>query len=329
MKYRHIVPLVALAVAAVLLPWAWKSPHWLGVLVLTSYYIVLTSSWNLMMGYAGLFSFAHTALAAIGGYASGLLAVKLGVPPPLGILLGGLSASLASLVLGLLSLRLRGFYLCLVTWAFAEIAVGVFRVQYELTGGTMGLVVPQLFPMEAGKMPFYYVGLGLVVAVLVFMVLLSRSRAGIYLRSIRDDEMASEALGVDTVLWKIICFTVCGFWAGLAGAFYGHYIGVVDPGMGSLSEMGLVILMVIIGGMGTIAGPVLGAILVMVLSELLRGSLAAMSMLIFALAMILVMRFAPGGLMAGLHRLVRTRPQSPPPRPLPGADTAGPSSTQP
>jgi branched-chain amino acid transport system permease protein len=81
------------------------------------------------------------------------------------------------------------------------------------------------------------------------------------------------------VLWKIVCFTVCGFWAGLAGAFCGHYIGVVDPGMGSLSEMGLVILMVIIGGMGTLSGPVIGAILVMVLSELLRGSFGGLPVL--------------------------------------------------
>jgi len=301
-------PLIGICtVIAALVPSVIQSPHWLHVLNITLYYILLTSSWNLMMGYTGLFSFAHTALAAVGGYGSGLLALKTGIHPALAMLVGGMAAALASLLLGVISLRLRGFYLCLVTWAFAEIAVGIFRVEYRITGGTMGLVVPSLFPPQMGKTPFYFVGLGLVIALLVFMILLSRSRAGIYLRSIRDDEMASEVLGVNTTAWKIFCFTVCGFWAGLAGAYYGHYIGVVDPGMGSLSEMGLVVLMVIIGGIGTVPGPVIGAILVMILSEVLRGSLAAMSMLIFAAVMALVMRFFPGGLMAALRRLSHSR----------------------
>ncbi|MGQ9600396.1 MAG: branched-chain amino acid ABC transporter permease [Anaerolineae bacterium] len=303
MTKQPFLNLAALGLILALVPLVVRSPHWVHVLNMTFYYILLTTSWNLMMGFTGLFSFAHTALAAVGGYASGLLAVKMGLPPALGILVGGLAAAVASLLLGVVSLRLRGFYLCLVTWAFAEIAVGVLRVEYKITGGTMGLVVPALFPASAGRVPFYYVGLALVLAILLFMVWLSRSRVGIYLRSIRDDELASEALGVDTVAWKVFCFTVCGLWAGLAGAYYGHYIGVVDPGMGSLSEMGLVILMVIIGGMGTLSGPVIGAILVMILSEYLRGSLAAMSMFFFAIVMILVMRFFPGGLMAGLSHL--------------------------
>ena len=302
-KLRPFYGIMALTVVAGVVPLVLDSPRWLNVLSIALYYVILATSWNLMMGYTGLFSFAHTALAAIGGYTSGLLAVKAGVPPALSLPISGVSAALASLVLGLVSLRLRGFYLCLVTWAFAEISVGVFRVEYKVTGGSMGLVVPPLFPTAAGKVPYYYLGLGLVVAALVFMVLLSRSRAGIYLRSIRDDELASEVMGVNTIGWKVFCFTVCGFWAGLAGGYYGHLIGVVDPGMGALSEMGLVILMVIIGGMGTLTGPVAGAFLIVVLSEALRGKLEAMSLLFFAIIMVLVMRFLPGGLMAGLGGL--------------------------
>ncbi len=303
MRISRFVWIAVLAVVAALVPLVVKSPHWLHVLDITLYYILLTSSWNLMMGYTGLFSFAHTALSAVGGYTSGLLALRAGIHPALAMLAGGLMAATASLVLGMVSLRLRGFYLCLVTWAFAEIATGILRAEYEITGGTMGLVVPGLFPTGVKRVAFYFVGLGLVIAFLVFMEYLSQSRVGIYLRSIRDDELASEAMGVNTTAWKVFCFTVCGFWAGIAGAYYGHYIGVVDPGMGSLNEMSLVILMVVIGGIGSIPGPVVGAVLVVILSDLLRGSLAAMSMLIFAIVMVIVMRFFPGGLTASLRHL--------------------------
>lgn len=311
-----------LGIVAVAVPFILRSPHWLQVLSLAFYYVVLTTSWNLMMGFTGLFSFAHTALAAIGGYTAALLVLRAGLPHAWAIPAAGIAAALASLLLGVISLRLRGFYLCLVTWGFAEIAIGIFRVEYRVTGGTMGLMVPGLFPSAWGKIPYYYLGLLLAALVIGFMVLLSRSRIGLYLRSIRDDELASEVLGVHTVLWKVFCFTVCGFWAGIGGAYYGYVVGVVDPNMGALSEMGKVILMVIIGGIGTLPGPVVGTFLVMVLSELLRGRLAAMSMLIFAVILIVVMRFLPGGVMAAVRPLLtlgrgnrtgRPKPEAPAP----------------
>ncbi len=308
------------AIVALGVPFVLRSPHWLQVLSLAFYYVVLTTSWNLMMGFTGLFSFAHTALAAIGAYTAALLVLRAGLPHVWAIAAAGIVTGVASLLLGAISLRLRGFYLCLVTWGFAEITIGIFRVEYRVTGGTMGLMVPSLFPSAWGKTPYYYLGLFLAALVLTFMVLLSRSRIGLYLRSIRDDELASEVLGVHTVLWKVFCFTVCGFWAGVGGAYYGYVVGVVDPNMGALSEMGKVILMVIIGGMGTIPGPVVGTFLVMVLSEFLRGRLAAMSMLIFAVVLIVVMRFLPGGIMAAVRPLfsfltrekrVRLKPEAP------------------
>lgn len=301
----RLILIAAVGGVAALLPLVVRSPRWIHVLGIVAYYILLASSWNLIMGYTGLFSFAHMAMAAIGGYASGLAAVRMGVHPWLGMPLGGLGAAVASMVLGTVSLRLRGFYLCLVTWAFAEISINVLRSEYEVTGGTMGLMVPRLFASEAGSTPYYLVGLGLVVAHVAFMVLVMNSRVGLYLRSLRDDALASEAMGVNTTFWKVFSFTVAGFWAGLAGAYYGHFIGVVDPGMGALTRMGLVILMVVVGGIGTISGPILGAAVVVILSEFLRGRLEAASMLIFATLMILVTRFSSGGLMAGLAMLLR------------------------
>ena len=278
-------------------PFLGFSPRWLHIGNTVFYYVMLSASWNLMMGFTGLFSFGHTALSAVGGYASALLVTHLGVPPIAGPFLGGLVAAFFSFVLGLICLRLRGFYLALVTWAFAEIIIGVVKVQYDLTGGTQGLRTVGLFWQGAGRIHYYYLGLILVFLITLSIHKLSKSDYGSYLRSIREDEMAAEVLGVNTVVWKILCFTYAGFWAGLAGAYYGHYIGVVDPSLGSLGEMSIVVLTVVVGGMGTVFGPVIGSFLVIVAGDLFRGKLAALSMVFFSLLMMLVVRFFRGGLM--------------------------------
>jgi len=175
-------------------------------------------------------------------------------------------------LLGLICLRLRGFYLALVTWAFAEIVIGIAKVQYDITGGTQGLRTVSLFWPGAGRIPYYYFGL-LLATILIFSIhRLSKIKIGFYLRAIREDESAAEVLGVNTVLWKISCFTYVGFWAGLAGAYYGHYIGVVDPSLGSLGEMSIVVLTVVVGGMGTALGPVIGSFLVIVAADLFGGN---------------------------------------------------------
>jgi branched-chain amino acid transport system permease protein len=278
-------------------PFLGFSPRWLHIGNTVFYYVMLSASWNLMMGFTGLFSFGHTALSAVGGYGSALLVTHLGVPPIAGLFLGGLVAAFFSFVLGMICLRLRGFYLALVTWAFAEIVIGVVKVQYDLTGGTQGLRTVGLFWQGAGRIPYYYLGLTLVFLITLSIHKLSKTDYGSYLRSIREDEEAAEVLGVNTVVWKILCFTYAGFWAGLGGAYYGHYIGVVDPSLGSLGEMSIVVLTVVVGGMGTVFGPVIGSFLVIVAADLFRGKLAALSMVFFSLLMILVVRFFRGGLM--------------------------------
>lgn len=278
-------------------PFLGFSPRWLHIGNTVFYYVMLSASWNLMMGFTGLFSFGHTALSAVGGYGSALLVTHLGVPPITGPFLGGLVAAFFSFVLGIICLRLRGFYLALVTWAFAEIVIGVVKVQYDLTGGTQGLRTVGLFWPGAGRIPYYYFGLILVFLITLSIHKLSKTDYGSYLRSIREDEEAAEVLGVNTVVWKILCFTYAGFWAGLGGAYYGHYIGVVDPSLGSLGEMSIVVLTVVVGGMGTVFGPVIGSFLVIVAADLFRGKLAALSMVFFSLLMMLVVRFFRGGLM--------------------------------
>jgi branched-chain amino acid transport system permease protein len=264
------------------------------------YYLMLALSWNLIMGYTGIFSFGHMGFALVGGYSSALLVLKLNVSPFLGLVVGGIAAALVSLILGAVTLRLRGFYLTLVTWAFAEILITVLTVEHEITGGTMGLSV-RGFIKGGGMISNYYIGLVLCVLLGLFMIWIVHSRVGIYLKSIRDDEGVSEVLGVNTVFWKLFAFTATGFWAGVAGAFYTHFFGVIDPSAGSLTVLSMVFLMVIIGGIGTLIGPVIGTVFVMFLSEFLSGKLAEMSVLIFAALMIITMIFFRDG-MVGAFR---------------------------
>jgi len=290
---------VVVSVIVLVFPFVVKSPRWLTTVNLMFYYIMLAASWNLIMGYTGLFSFAHVAFAGIGGYGASLLSINLNIPPVLGIIIGGGAAGFLGLLLGMLCLRLRGFYLCLVTWAFAVIIETLACTEYKYTGGTGGLVVPTLFRSTSG-VPYYYVGLVMTVIMLYSTSKLINSRIGLYLRSIREDENATEVMGIDTVKWKVFSFVVSSFWAGIAGGFYAHYLGLIDPSIVGLDEMGKVIMMVVIGGIGTLVGPLVGAVFVTFISEFIRGTVAVFGMLVFSVIIILTMRFARGGLMGAV-----------------------------
>lgn len=271
------------------------------IAVVSLYYVVLASSWNLLAGYTGLFSLAHHAFAALGGYTSGLLVVRAGAPIPAGIVAGAALAAVVGYGLGALTLRMRAIYLALATWAFAESLRLVIAAEYEFTRGDLGLRVPHLLGTSNPRV-HYYVFLALAVLTVVALRWLLRSRVGYRLRAIRDDVEAAETSGIDTVRWKKFAFAVSSAMAGMAGAFYGHYIGLLSPVSIKFTEMALIIIMVIIGGLRTLAGPVIGAVFLEGLSETLRLS-GEIRMVLFALLVIVLMRLYPAGL-AGLAHAV-------------------------
>lgn len=303
MKRNEILIALAILLVGLILPGFITSPVWITVLNIFFYYAVVSMSWNIVFGFAGLFSFGHMAFAAIGGYISALLAIHLELSPFLGMLFGGLLCALLGFLLGGVVLRVRGFYLCLVTWAFAEITNVVIKTEHRVTGGTGGLLTPSLFTGPGADRYSYFFGLGLLLLVFIFSALLFHSRKGLFLFAIRDDLDAAENMGVNTRLWKAVTFSIGGFWAGIAGAYYAHFFNLIDPTIGGLDEMGKICLMVIVGGIGTLYGPLLGAFFVVISSEIIRGSLAEMSLLIFSIVMILTMRFASGGFMEIFRRL--------------------------
>ncbi len=302
--------LVILALVA-LLPAFVTNDYWRGVLIVSMYFAMLAGAWNLLAGYTGQFSLAPATFGMIGAYATGLLAYHWGAPPALGIPAAILVSGLIGLVLGCVVLRLRGPYLALTTLSFAEIMRLVIGNSISITRGDLGLNVPGIFQ---DRLAYYYAFLAVLLAAQLGLFLLLRSRAGLYLQSIRDDETAAASRGVKVVLWKTLAFALSAAISGLAGALYAHFAQLISPELGLISQTGIIISMVVIGGMGTLVGPIGAAFLVYVASEFLRG-FGGYQLIVFALLVIVFGRFFREGLW-GLIRRARTRAlPAPAPRP--------------
>lgn len=296
----------ALAVLALmaLVPAFVTNAYWLGVLVVSMYFAILAGAWNLLAGYAGQFSLAPAAFAMIGAYVTGMLGTYFGVPPLFGILAAILVAGAIGLALGRVVLRLKGPYLALTTLSFAEIMRLVASNSINITRGDLGLSVPGLFNSRIG---WYYLFLGVLAALLVLLYLLLRSKAGLFLQAIRDDEVAAARSGVDVVFWKTAAFALSSAACGFAGALYAHFAELVTPELGLIGQTGLVVSMTVIGGMGTLTGPLIGAFLVYVVSEWLRD-VGGYQLVVFALLVIVFARFFREGLWGLVTHAMRRRP---------------------
>src|SRR3954447_2093735 len=295
-RIATLMPFALLGLVA-LLPLVVRDPYWLGVLILSMYFALISSGWNLLAGYTGQFSLAPATFAMLGAYTTGLACQYAGAPPWLGIVAAVAASSAIGALLALVVMRLSGPYLALTTLSFAEIARLVIANSYNFTRGDLGLGVPGILQSRVG---WYYLFLGAVVVAVIGLLFLLRSPAGLYLQAIRDDEVAAASRGVDVVFWKTAAFTLSTAVAGLAGALYAHFSELISPELGLLTQTGLVICMVVIGGMGTLIGPLLGAFLVYLLSEVLRD-VGGVQLIVFALIVIVFARFFREGL-AGLGR---------------------------
>ncbi len=295
----HYFGLLILLLIAVILPFS-LTDYWIHSLTITFFYVIMAATWNLLGGYTGQFSLSHHAFALLGGYASVLLIQKTGVPIQGGFVSAGLLTLIISSLMGILCLRMRGIYLALTTWAFAEILRTYIRMDYEFTGGDRGMSAPLLFK-TANPFPYYYAFLAYAIVTILVIALIMRSRIGFFLRAIRNDEIAAQTMGVRTVRWKVFAFVLASLFAGMAGAFYAHFMGLISPVLGDFYEMSLIIIFVVIGGMRSQAGPVVGAISIRFLAEVLK-KWPEVRMILLTLAVILIMRFFNGGLMEALRR---------------------------
>ena len=280
-------------------------PYARGIIIVGVYFAILSLAWNLLAGYTGQFSLAPAAFAMIGGYTTALLDFYWHVPLAVGIPAAIVVAALFGAVLGKLVLNLSGPYLSLTTLAFAEVARVVVGNSYEFTRGDQGMHVATL---TADRLGYYYIFLGVLLAVLAVLYLMLRGRLGRFMMAVRDDPVGAGSRGIGVVRIKMIAFcTSCGI-CGLAGSLYGTFSQLVSPELGLLQQTGLVLSMVVIGGMGSLTGSVIGALLVYLGSEWLRG-VGSVQVIVFALLVILFARYIPGGLWGLIStRLQRRKP---------------------
>jgi len=285
------------------LPWV-VGEYQTHVLTTCLYYVILGVGWNLLAGFTGQFSLAHHTIAGVGAYTSALLVLYARAPLLVGIAAGVAVAAVIGWGLGTLCLRMRAIYLALATWAFAESVRLLITVEYQVTRGDLGLATPFLFGTPRSK-GYYYVFLGFAVAAVVGAWQIMHSRVGIYMRAIRDDEEAAAVMGVDTFKWKRVVFAISAVFAATAGGLQGHYVGLLSPTPMKFNEMAMIVIMVIVGGLRTFTGPILGAVFVELLFEWLRAW-GELRMVLFALLVIVVARAYPGGL-AGIARALGRR----------------------
>jgi len=293
---------LAVAVVLALVPLGVSSPYWLGVLIVSMYFALLALGWNLLAGFTGQFSLAPAAFAMLGAYTTALLDYHLKAPLAIGIPAAIVATAALGGLLGWIVLRLQGPYLALTTLSFAEIARVVVGNSYVFTRGDQGLNVPALMESRVG---YYYLFVGVLVATLLMLYALMRARTGRFWLAIRDDATGAESRGIDVVRYKTAAFALSCAICGLAGSLYGTFSQLVSPELGLLLQTGLVIAMVVIGGMGTLTGPVVGALIVYLASEWLR-EVGNVQMIVFAAAVILVARFYREGLW-GIATRLRSR----------------------
>jgi branched-chain amino acid transport system permease protein len=304
-----------LAVVLALVPVFVKDSFVLQVMLLAIMFGALGSAWNLVGGFLGRVSFGHSVFIGIGGYSTLLLLTHLKLTPLVGIPVGGLvSAALAYLVGGP-TLRLAGHYFAMATIALLQIGL-LLMINWSWAGGAVGIEAPigdaAWMLLFRSKVPYYWIAVGLAFLTFCTTFLLVHSRAGFYWRAINGDEEASRSLGVPADRYKMLAFVISAGITGIWGGFFAMYVGFIDPeSMFSLTTSVQVVLVAILGGVGTLVGPWLGAALLLPLSEgtrvALGGSGMGLDLLIFGLAILLVTMFLPGGLVTLRRRHGSTR----------------------
>jgi len=303
------MPKLALALVAVILlaiyPLVVNNHFLLHLSIMVLLYALLGMSWNLLGGSTGQISFGHAAFFGTGAYTSTILLLRYGISPWLGMFVGAVLAVLLSLPLGWLTFRLRGPYFALATLAFAEVVRVIVYNWDSLTGGGDGL---NILTDLGGIVRFYYIILALTVVGLLVLRACVRSRWGYFLNAIREDEDAAEALGVPATRMKVIVLAISAFFVALGGSFFASYQLYINPDLVYESQISIqMIVVTIVGGIGTLEGPIVGALVLVPLSEYFRGLSPVANPLIYGLFIVVFMLFLPEGIVSRVRRLVGQR----------------------
>lgn len=302
---KRIRILTLALIVTLLLPLIIRSPFTLHVLVLLGIWVILAESNNFVVGFAGQLAIGHAAFVTLGGYAGALLMIRYDLSFWFALLFGGVFAFLSGLILGLMSLRLRGDYLGMVTLGFGEIVRLLAINLGGITRGPMGLPGiprPVIFGYRfSGELPFYYLVIALIVLTHISIERMLFSRFGRACIAIRDDEVAAQAMGVKSFGYKVLAFCISSGYAGLVGVFYASWTTFFSPDSFKLDDSIMISVMITLGGIGSLLGPIPGAIGIGALPELLRpfttgARIASLRMAGVGLIMVVFLILRPQGI---------------------------------
>jgi len=289
------------------------SNSWLGVCNLIGITIIAVIGLNILTGYCGQLSIGHAGFMAVGAYTTGILTGKLGMPFLAGLICSGFSAGLIGLIFGLPSVRVKGFYLAITTIAAQFIIIWIIN-HWSLTGGFVGMSVPRasiggfVFKSEASQ---FYLILVIASICVFFAKNLARGKVGRAFIAVRDNDLAAEVMGINLMYYKLLAFFIGCFLAGIAGALFAHWTGFLNAENFTLTDSILYIGMIIIGGLGTTIGPILGAVLIRLLQQgimyispvmesafpaIPAGFTSGIAPMVFGLVIILFLILEPRGL---------------------------------
>ncbi|CAH2601778.1 Branched-chain amino acid ABC transporter permease [Rhodovastum atsumiense] len=303
-----VIVLAALAV----LPLPIGDVYTRNLIIITLLFAGLAQAWNILGGYCGQISLGHALYFGLGAYASTLLFVRLGVPPVFGMVVGGAVGGLGALLVGWPCFRLSGHYYAIATVVVGEIGWLLF-LNWDFVGGATGVYVPfqgeswLALQFRTAKLPYHYVALGFLALTWIAAWVIEGSRWGFSWRAVKDDVTAARSLGVRIFPSKMAAAAISGFFTGMGGAIYAQYVGYIDPDSVMAGTLSILIpLPAVLGGVGTLWGPLLGAALLIPLSELSRsylgGSGRGVDLMLYGALIVLVALARPQGLVSLLGR---------------------------
>jgi branched-chain amino acid transport system permease protein len=294
-----VFPVVVLNVEAI--------SHYLDIMIFVGIYALITMGLSLLMGYAGQISLGHAAFFGLGAYSSGILCTRLSVSPWSAMVAGAVLTALVAYVVGVPSLKLKGHYLAMATLGFGVIVHIFLNEEVGLTGGPSGFSdIPGLeirgFPIRS-ELHYYTLVWCLVVLALIFSLNVINSRIGRALRSLHDSEVAADAMGVDTARYKNTIFVLSAVYASIAGSLYTHYVGFLSPSSFDLFLSIKLVLIVVVGGMHSIWGAILGTVLLTFLGYEWLHVFRDFDVLVYGAILVAIVMFLPEGLVSLVPRL--------------------------
>ena len=284
-------------------------------MILTFLFAMCGVAWNVMGGYAGMFSFGQAAFFGIGAYTSSFLLLTFRVSPWIGLVVGGVISSLLAAAIGYPCSNLRGHYFAIASIAFAEIVRIVFT-NWQMVGAAEGLTIPMLkeslanFMFHSSKLPYYYIILAFLLLALAVCRRVSTSKMGYYFRAIKESHEIAQVLGVDVVRYRLYAVMISAFLTSMAGTFYAQYILYIDPDSVMILAISVqIVLVAMLGGASTVLGPEIGAAVLVPLSEYSRAWLGykgtGMDLIIYGTLITLISMYQPNGVWGAITKLRR------------------------